>query len=174
MRNRNTFNREVDIEVESIIDQCCVIMARSAQAAFGHVATHLTDLRRTSLFVRGLDGIQQQWQMPCLVIATIDVMPAYQRQGLFKKLLSELLRLCEQNKWVLKFENVLNEDLRGYLSRNGFAPAPDARDSALLIGSMYWTHDSQIPEQLPRINLSLSRGSTKCSSSDASNKDGAS
>ena len=158
MRNRKNFQQELDAEIDSVIDQCCIIVARTEQSAFGHVAEHLTGLRRMSLYVRGLSGIQRQWQSPCLVISTIDVAPAYQRQGIFTKLLAELLRVCRDNQWVLKFENVINPELRTYLERFDFHPAPNARGSEELIGSMYWLPDPDVRATVPQISLQSLRG----------------
>lgn len=162
LRTKNLFASEVKQEVSNIVDQCCLLVARAEQSNFGHVAEHLTGLRKVStLYVRSLSGIQRQWQMPCLVIATIDVNPAYHRQGIFKALLAELLKVCNDNQWVLKFENVLVDHLRDYLTAQGFQPAPDARGTELLHGSMYWMPNPSLRGQIPQFDMTSVRGGVR-------------
>lgn len=148
---------QLAFEIQNVVDQCCIAVARAENSPFGHTAFHMTDLKRLSVYVRGLSGIQRQWQMPCLVISTIDVMPAYQRQGLFKQLLDELIKLCRQNGWVLKFENVLADHLRDYLTRFNFLPTPDARGTELTQGSLYWMPDNDLRGQIPQFDMTRMR-----------------
>lgn len=157
VNSRRRFEKQIEREIHSIVDQCAVLVAQASSSPFGHVATHLTDLTLSSLYVRGLGGLQKQWQKPCLVISSIDVMPAYHRQGIFKRLLVELFKLCRDNDWVLKFENVIFDGLRSYLDQQGFVPAPDARGTEREIGSMYWTTAPQIFESLPQFDFSRQR-----------------
>lgn len=156
-KSKKNFEKQIDTEIHNIVDQCALIVARAESSPFGHVAEHLTGLRFAALYVRGLSGLQKQWQKPCLVISSIDVMPAYHRQGIFKRLLAELFKVCRDNDWVLKFENVIFDGLRAYLDQQGFAPSPDARGIEREIGSMYWTTEPQIFESLPQFDFTRQR-----------------
>ena len=150
-RIEGTINREI----EMIVDQCCLLVAQAdSETGFGHEAAHLTGLTAFSIYARGLGSIQRNWQMPTLVISSIDVMPSYQRRGVFTALCDALIEHCTHNNWVLKVENVLTPHLRKHLERRGFLPCPNAHGSELLIGSMYWMPDASVRGILPRLDMS--------------------
>lgn len=92
----------------------------------------LTD--EMGLFIRA----QKRWianQMrEVITIASIEVSPQFQRQGLFKELVERLEAVVRDKRmYALVVESVLNPDLFAYLERTGFAPA----DSSDLVPSLY-------------------------------------
>jgi len=119
----------------------------SQASAFGNVAYHVQDhrneMRDISMYLRFRSGPQCLWERPVLVIATIDVHNS--GKGTFSELLARTKQLCRERDWVLQIENVLVPKFRLFLSRGGFITA--GIDADCSHGSMYWFHDSAIPQQ---------------------------
>ena len=155
--NRARLEATVNREIQIVIDQCSLMVARSESGGFGHVADHLTGLSTMSIYARALGGIQRNWQMPTVVISSINVMPSYQRKGVFAVLCDNLIEHCTVNNWVLKVENVLVPYLRQHLEQRGFLPEPNAKGSELLHGSMYWLPRPELRDTLPRLDMSRIR-----------------
>lgn len=150
-RIEGTVNREIGI----VIDQCSLLVASAeSDNGFGHAASHITDLTTMSIYARGLGSIQRNWQMPTLVISSIDVMPSYQRRGVFSALCDALIEHCTHNNWVLKIENVLVPYFRKHLEHRGFLPCPNAHGSELVHGSLYWLPKPELRDSLPRLDMS--------------------
>lgn len=153
--SRTRLEETVNTEIQRVIDQCCVLVARAETGGgFGHAAEHLTHLTCMHIYARGLGGIQRNWQMPTLVISSIDVMPSFQRKGVFAALCDSLIDHCAHNNWVLKVENVLVPHLRKHLEHRGFLPCPNAHGTELEHGSLYWLPKPEVRDQLPRLDMS--------------------
>lgn len=76
-----------------------------------------------SLYVRAQKRLINREIREVITIASIDVTPAYQRQGLFKQLVARLTEIArDKHMHALVVESVLNPDLSAYLVREGYAP----------------------------------------------------
>ncbi|VVY65454.1 Uncharacterised protein [Escherichia coli] len=88
------------------------------------------------LYIRARMGKMSYLGSPVLVVATISVKTP--GQGFFRELLSKLKEAAETNNLILKIENVINTELRDFLTREGFS-FPGER---WMCGSGYWAPSS--------------------------------
>lgn len=83
------------------------------------------------LYIRAQKRFIDSQMREVITIASIEVSPQFQRQGLFKRLVERLETVVrDRGMYALVVESVLNPDLAAYLERSGFAlvfrdePAP--------------------------------------------------
>ncbi|MGP8956847.1 hypothetical protein ACT024_27530 [Enterobacter mori] len=124
-------------DIEKILQSFSALMNEAEKSIFHSRSMQVHGLQFVDeLYIRARMGKMSYLGSPVLVVATISVKTP--GQGFFRELLSKLKEAAETNNLILKIENVINTELRDFLTREGFS-FPGER---WMCGSGYWAPSS--------------------------------